>query len=316
MPEDRGTAAPSGLFVGLTTLDVVHRVGSPPGVNEKITATEQFVSAGGPAANAAVTFAALGGDATLLTALGSDAVADLVSADLTRHGVTVVNVGTLAPTPSAISSVLIVEATGERSVVSVDGSTTVANVPDDLASHLDGVDVVLIDGHHPLLAVAASKAAHSAGIRVVVDAGRWKPVMADIIDIGAEMVCSGDFLVPGTGTYQDSAASLVASGIATVVITRGDLPIQWWAHGDSGSVDVPPTVAADTLGAGDVFHGAYTYYSVREKARGSSSHPDPSHIRHSIERQLKSSARVAALKCSVLGPRAWIAHLADLNHAE
>lgn len=316
MSENPHTAAPRGLFVGLTTLDVIHRIQAPPGVNQKITATSQSVSAGGPAANAAVTFAALGGDATLVTALGSDAVANLIREDLTRHGVSVVDVGTLTPTASAISSVLVTEATGERSVVSVDGATTVANVPEDLAAHLDGADVVLIDGHHPALAMAAAKAARSAGIRVVVDAGRWKPVMADLIEIGAEMVCSGDFLVPDTHTSQASAKSLIASGIATVVTTGGDLPIQWWAHGDSGTVDVPSVTAADTLGAGDVFHGAYAYYSALDQDGRKPAGSDSSQVHHSIAHQLHNSARVAALRCSIVGPRAWIAHLADLNHAE
>ena len=54
-------AAPVGVFVGLTVLDVVHRVTALPGRNEKITALSQFLAAGGPAANAAVIFAALGG---------------------------------------------------------------------------------------------------------------------------------------------------------------------------------------------------------------------------------------------------------------
>src|SRR3546814_15623512 len=79
--------APVGVFVGLATLDVIHRIAKAPAVNEKITSTAQFVAAGGPAANAAVTFAALGGDATLVTALGDAPVADLIRADIAGPGV-------------------------------------------------------------------------------------------------------------------------------------------------------------------------------------------------------------------------------------
>ena len=39
--------APVGVFVGLATLDVIHRIAKPPAVNEKITSTAQFVAAGG-----------------------------------------------------------------------------------------------------------------------------------------------------------------------------------------------------------------------------------------------------------------------------
>ncbi|MDT5198079.1 MAG: hypothetical protein QOH20_4833 [Mycobacterium sp.] len=64
--------APVGVFVGLATLDVIHRIAKAPDANQKITSTAQFVAAGGPAANAAVTFAGLGGAAILVTALDDD----------------------------------------------------------------------------------------------------------------------------------------------------------------------------------------------------------------------------------------------------
>ena len=63
------------MFVGLTTLDVLHRVERSPGPNEKVTALRQDVAAGGPAANAAVVFAAMGGTARLITSMGSDPLA-------------------------------------------------------------------------------------------------------------------------------------------------------------------------------------------------------------------------------------------------
>ncbi len=89
------TDRPHGVFA-LATLDVVHRVERQPGTNEKVTARAQFVAAGGPAANAAVTFAALGGVATLVTALGRHAVARLIADELTSVGVRIIDV---APTP-------------------------------------------------------------------------------------------------------------------------------------------------------------------------------------------------------------------------
>lgn len=56
----RRTSRPDGLFVGLCTLDVIQLVDHVPAPDEKLTAREQTVAAGGPAANAAVTFAYLG----------------------------------------------------------------------------------------------------------------------------------------------------------------------------------------------------------------------------------------------------------------
>lgn len=298
---------PRGVFVGLATLDVIHRVSAPPAVNEKITAHRQFVAAGGPAANAAVTFAGLGGDAVLVTALGSDPVADLIRADLARFGVDVVDVTPHSDALSAVSAVAVIEETGERSVVSVDGSGVRVEISDSLVESLTGVlagaDAVLIDGHHPRLAVAAAEIARAAGVPVVVDAGRWKPVMAELIEYGPELVCSDDFRYPGTSTSRDSAEALVATGLDTVVTTHGGDSIRWWRGGESGTVDVPTITAVDTLAAGDVFHGAYTYYTARDRLSAAGTLPD----------RLRHSARVAALRCSIVGPRDWLHHLTDLD---
>lgn len=287
--------APVGVFVGLATLDVIHRIAKAPAVNEKITSTAQFVAAGGPAANAAVTFAALGGDTTLVTALGDDPVADLIRADLAGHGVRVVDaaVGTHHAVP--VSAVSVVESTGDRSVVSLDAVTSDASPPAELGEVIKDADVVLVDGHHPLIARDAARHAAARAVTLVVDAGRWKPVMTDIIPHATDMVCSNDFRVPGADGPESTAAALVRGGVRTVVTTHGGEPVRWWSDGRSGSVPVPRVRVVDTLGAGDAFHGAYSYY-LAQSASG-------------ITERIDRSARVAALRCSIVGPRAWLDQL-------
>ncbi len=287
---------PVGVFVGLATLDVIHRIAKPPAVNQKVTSTAQFVAAGGPAANAAVTFAALGGDATLVTALGTDPVADLIRADLAAHGVAVVDAAAGEHRAVPVSAVSVVESTGDRSVVSLDAVHSDTPPPDTLAELLAGADVVLIDGHHPVIARAAAAIAAGHGTTLVVDAGRWKPVMAELSPHATDMVCSNDFRIPDTDGSESTAAALVAGGVPTVVTTDGGDPVQWWSRGRSGAVPVPAVQAVDTLGAGDVFHGAYAYFATR-----------PGGLEHRIDR----SARVAALRCSIVGPRAWLDELPD-----
>lgn len=284
--------APAGLFVGLATLDVVHRVASRPDVNEKVTATAQFVSAGGPAANAAVVHAALGGTATLVTALGDAPVADLVRSDLAAHGVTVVDVAVGTERAVPVSAIAVVEGTGDRSVVSLDAVTSDAGPPPSLERLVAAADVVLVDGHHPDLAGAAARCAAARGVPLVVDAGRWKPVLGAIAEHATDMVCSADFRVPGADTSEAMAAALLARGVGTVVVTHGGGPVQWWAGGRSGEVAVPAVTAVDTLGAGDAFHGAYCF-----------------HAGDALVDRIERSARVAALRVSTVGPRAWLAEL-------
>jgi sugar/nucleoside kinase (ribokinase family) len=288
---------PVGVFVGLATLDVIHRIAKPPAVNEKITSTAQFVAAGGPAAIAAVTFAALGGNAILVTALGDDPVAGLVRADLAAYRVSVVDAAAGTNRAVPVSAVSVVESTGDRSVVSLDAVSSDASPPTNLADLVAGADVVLVDGHHPLIARAAVRHAAARGTTLVVDAGRWKPVMADIVAHATDMVCSHDFRTPGADTPESTAATLAGSGVRTVVITHGGDPVQWWSDGESGSVPVQPVAVVDTLGAGDVFHGAYSFYSTQADS--------------GVAERIDRSARVAALRCSVVGPRAWLSKLSS-----
>src|SRR5699024_909718 len=94
------------------------------------TAHAQFVAAGGPAANAAVTFAALGGHAVLLTALGQGTIAETIAAELREQDVEVIDVAPALRDVAPVSSVTVLEATGERSVIGGDATSLHAPRPD------------------------------------------------------------------------------------------------------------------------------------------------------------------------------------------
>lgn len=293
-------SSPRGIFVGLTTLDVVHIVDHTPATNQKITATAQFIAAGGPAANAAVTFAALGGDAVLITAIGKGAVAGLILADLERYGVRVIDMVSQDHDRAPVSAVAVSPADGHRTVISIDATGGVVPAPTaaTAAAHVEGAAVVLIDGHHSDLAVAVARAAHAAEIPLVVDAGRWKPVMADLLDFDPEMLCSDDFRVPGADSSAQTARQL-SRRVTTVITTHGGDPVDYIDRGNAGSVEIDPVQAVDTLGAGDVFHGAYAF-SV---ASG----------RGDLGERIAFAARVAGHRVATIGPRAWISSLATLS---
>ena len=119
---------------------------------------------------------------------------------------------------------------------------------------------MLLDGHHPALALAAAHAAHAAGVPVVLDAGSWKPVLPALLPHVTAAVCSADFAPPGaTGDLDAMAHDLLAAGPDFVAVTAGPAPVRWWAGVDHGSVEVPAVPVRDTLGAGDVLHGAYAF---------------------------------------------------------
>ncbi len=303
-------SAPVGVFVGLATLDVIHRVSRRPGADEKVTAVRQDIAAGGPATNAAVTYAALGGRARLVTALGAAPPAALITDELASRGVQVVDVDPDSVTPPAVSAIAVDDATGARSVVSVDaaGRSVRPPSPGEWERLLTGAGVLLLDGHHALLAVSAALAAVAAGVPVVLDAGRWKPVMAELIPLADDVICSAEFRWPGTADPASSAAAIRAvttprsAGTAhdgdsftrAVAVTQGAGPVLWWQGTSSGEVPVPAVRAVDTLGAGDAFHGAYAYRRAEDG---------------SFADRLAGAARVAALRVRTVGPRDWLSTL-------
>jgi len=290
---------PRGVFAGLATLDVIHRVDAPPGADEKITALSQFVAAGGPAANAAVTFAALGGHAVLLTALGCSPIARAISTELTEHGVEVIDVAPDLEGGAPVSAVTVLAATGERSVVGGDaaGIRAPAPAPQLVREVLTGAEVVLLDGHHPELARAVLSAAQEDRLPTVLDAGRWKPVMEELVGAATDVVASADFRTPGAATSRATAAELVARGARAAVTTAGPDPVCWWSGEAQGAVEVPQVRAVDTLGAGDVFHGAYAY----ALATGLD-----------LDGRIAFAAEVAATRCVMVGPRSWLSAIAEV----
>ncbi|PFG42047.1 sugar/nucleoside kinase (ribokinase family) [Isoptericola jiangsuensis] len=311
-------------FVGLTTLDVVHRAAGRPGADQKVTASRQDVAAGGPAANAAVTAAALGVRAVLVTALGDSPVARAARADLEACGVEVHDVvepGTRFPL--AVSAVLVDDATGERSVVSADAALAAAPAPTFL-DDLPTPDVVLLDGHHP--AVARAVVAHLAAVtprpRVVLDAGRWRPLFADLLPHADVAAPSADFTVPaealggvaptgtsvggggatGPGHPDPTAAAVQALGARAVVVTHGGDPVTWTAaDGTDGTVDVPRVAVRDTLGAGDAFHGAL---AAALAGTGPGGVPGDA-----LRAAVTAAVRVASARVTHVGPRSWLAEV-------
>ncbi|WP_410595709.1 PfkB family carbohydrate kinase [Amycolatopsis sp. lyj-23] len=272
------------LLAGLCTVDVVQRVEELPAPGEKVQSLQVDVAAGGPATNAAVTAAALGAEATLLTVLGAHPLAALARADLEAHGVRVVDLAPDLADPPPVSAATVRERDGERTVVSRNAGGRHFHVKVPLLA----ADVILLDGHYPELALAVAREAEAP---VVLDAGSWKPVLDELLPLVDIAACSAHFTAPEPGLHE--------RGVPTVITTAGPRPVRWsTADGGSGEVPVPAVEARDTLGAGDVWHGALAVAVTRERTV-------PGRIRFANE--------VAAERVRHVGPRSWTTAIAGRN---
>ncbi|OLT54341.1 carbohydrate kinase [Cellulosimicrobium sp. CUA-896] len=249
---------------GLLTLDVVQVVDRLPGPDEKVVARSLAATFGGPAANAAATAAALGVPSRLVSAVGEGPLADAVRADVAAAGVELVDALAPARRPGArpaVSTVLVTAGTGERAVVSTNATALGGLLDDDvdvgaLLGPLGPRDVLLLDGHLPGVALPAARRAREAGCTVVLDGGSWKPDSAETMALCDAVVVSADLRVPGADG--DVLAAVAALGPRYVARTHGPGPVEVLHDGRRSSVPVPvPSRVVDTLGAGDVVHGAF-----------------------------------------------------------
>jgi sugar/nucleoside kinase (ribokinase family) len=279
-----------GLFVGMVTLDLVYMTSGPPNSNQKLVASDYMVSAGGPATNAAVAFSALGNAATVLGVVGAHPITHLIRADLENVGVAIADLDPERTEPPPVSSILITESTGERAVVSINASKSQMS-PDQIpAEILAGVEVVLIDGHQMAVGQAIAQQARDQRIPVVVDAGSWKPNFEQVLALADYVICSANFYPPGCEDAESVMTYLARLGAPHIAITHGEQPIQYYSEEKSGEVAVPQVEVVDTLGAGDIFHGAFCHFCLQTD----------------FVSALTAAAAIAAQSCQWFGTRRWI----------
>ncbi|MFM7437200.1 MAG: PfkB family carbohydrate kinase, partial [Snowella sp.] len=81
-------------------------------------------------------------------------------------------------------------------------------------------------------------------------------------------------------------------GIPHIAITNGSEPIEYYSEEKFGQLAVPVIQAVDTLGAGDIFHGAFCHYILREN----------------FELSLSAAGQIASHACQYFGTRKWLHH--------
>jgi sugar/nucleoside kinase (ribokinase family) len=279
-----------GLFIGLITLDCIYLVAKLPETNQKIVALDQTIAAGGPATNAAVTFSYLGDRATLLGVIGNHPLSHLVGSDLETYGVKVIDLDLHRSESPSVSSIIVTQATGERAVISINAVKFQAPVEQIPADILQGVDIVLIDGHQMRVSQAIAQQAQAKNIPVVMDGGSWKPGLENVLPYVDYAICSASFYPPHCYYEQDVFTYLQKAGITHIARTQGEKPIQCLSQGNSEQLEIPATEAVDTTGAGDIFHGAFCHYLLQEN----------------FFEALLSAAKIAADSCQSFGTRQWM----------
>lgn len=278
-----------GLFVGLTTLDFIYLSDRSVTANQKVVAQDYLTVSGGPATNAAVTFNSFGDRSKLLSVIGKHPLTKLIQDDLNRHSVLSMDLMPDRSETPAVSSIVVTASTGERSIISINAVKSQVESKIE-ANLLDDIDLVLVDGHQLDVSVQIAAIAKKQKIPVILDGGSWKSGLERLLEFVDYAICSANFYPPRCQQREEVFNFLTKYGIDRIAITQGEKAIQYLDREIRGAIEVPKIEAVDTLGAGDIFHGAFCHYILLEN----------------FTRALELAAKTASHSCLFFGTRSWL----------
>jgi sugar/nucleoside kinase (ribokinase family) len=252
------SSPPAILCAGIAVLDEIFRVESFPIPETKTQASAYAAVVGGCAANAAIAIARLGGSARLAAPLGDDVIGDRILADLVAERVDCSSVVRVAGVTSPLSAVLI-DTSGERMIVNHRGSALAVAAVGDAEAIVADVDAVLADNRFPEFVLPICATGRKRGLPVVLDADKPTRQTDALLTAATHIIFSAE----GLRTTADHRAlgeallKIARRTPAFLAVTDGPNDIQWLDGGSVRRLPVFAIDAADTLGAGDVFHGAF-----------------------------------------------------------
>lgn len=287
------------LCAGVAVIDFVYQLDEMPRRSEKYRAKDAWMTGGGNAANAAVAISRLGGHARLAARLGDDAVADMIVSGLEVEGVDCALVRRFAGRKSSFSAVFI-DAAGERQIVNYRDMDISFGAEWLAAADLGQFDAALSDTRWPQCGAAVLGRARERGVPGVLDAEAPIALAEGALMLASHIAFSAQGLRDYAG-HSDLAKGLREVARATgawVCVTDGAKGVLWLDGDDVRSVPAVAVVAVETLGAGDVWHGAFTL-KLAEGERE--------------EAAIRYANAAAAFKCAGSGGRASYPRRADVG---
>jgi len=281
------------LCAGIAGVDQVFRVRAVPMPDTKVGASEFITVAGGCAGGAALAIARLGGKACFAGPLGgpagSDVIGDRLVDGLERDGVECIGCVRVCGARTTVSAIL-VDDRGDRTIATFRDHRLDEAAVEDPDWLVSAVDAVLVDNCFPGFVAPICRAAMARGIPVVVDADQPADDCEAVFKTATHVIFSADCL-RATCRVDDLAVGLTHMGKLTgafLAVTDGPSPVLWHDR-VCATVRKMPVFAintVDTLGAGDVFDGAFAVALVEGR---------------SVEDALRFAAAAAGLKCSRFG---------------
>ncbi len=258
------------LAIGTAAYDFSLFIEEFPGENSKAEIHDMLEAGGGPAANAAYLLSLWGAHCGFAGLFGDDYYGARIRGEFESVGTDLSLTETRVNHPTPVSFILVNTRTGTRTIVNRKAPQGALELqPSQLAAL--SPHVILVDGHE----LEACRAAHEAfpQAATILDAGSLRPGTRELAGKVDYLVASERFALQTTGLadlasadrWQDCLQRLrtAARRDTTIVVTLGERGLIFDAAGVCRHLPAYPARAADTTGAGDVFHGAFAYAILR-----------------------------------------------------
>jgi sulfofructose kinase len=280
---------PRILCAGGAVQDIIMRVERFPDAGTKVQASEFVITSGGQAGNAAVAIARLGGRVNFAGPLGArdDEFASRIVESLLQEKVDCSGAVRVTGAISSVSLIL-VDAVGEKTIATRrdQGLGTVA--PENAERAVAAVDAVLLDNRYPDFVTPICRAAQARGIPRILDLDKAAPLDDPLLMACSHVISSAEALRGSTGlTDLPSALKKLGQNFeGFLAFTDGDHGVYWIDDCAIRHMAAFKVKAIDTLGAGDVFHGAFTFRLVETG---------------DVVDAIRFAAAAAAIKCTRFG---------------
>ena len=278
---------PRILCIGMPVRDLTFRVSGVPARGSKENATHFDEICGGNALNAAIGIVRLGGRASICGPMGDarEASGRFIFEKLAHEGIETRHIVHMPGLVTPISAVM-VDPSGERTIVTFrDPELWKVRLP-STEKLLEDCAAILTESRAAEFCTDLCAEAVRRGIPVIVDVDRAMSLREGLLNASSHLVFSSEPLqetadVTDDGQALKKIAKLTASFLAG---TRGPKGTIWLdEHGDLQETPAFPVHTVDTLGAGDVFHGAFAL-AITEGQE--------------LRQALRFASAAAALKCT------------------
>jgi sugar/nucleoside kinase (ribokinase family) len=278
---------PLVLCAGIAVEDFIFRVDRFPTPSTKSVVEEFAVTGGGCAANAAIAIARLDGRARFAGPLGDDPMSDRIAGGMRVAGV---DVGGVERVPGGVASLsgIFIDAAGERLLATRREQGLRGARPRDTECLVADVAVLLADNHFAEFVRPLCEAARRGGVPIVLDVDRPTQPDDPLLALSTHPIFSAEALRATTGIAALEPALARAGEFCRgfVAVTDGASGVLWRENGVVGQMPAFPVATADTLAAGDVFHGAFALALAE---------------RSDTTEALRFASAAAALKCTRFG---------------